>query len=256
MLRAATQQIPAVAQDQHPAQTVTTSQEINHVDSGRVDSSGLVPQQQNPAPADPGTRDPSNVTERSQWLQSPEQDCPSVQDNSIEVQVASMGAQGEVSAPVGSPTLASPPRGQPSSLNSAVAGYQGLLSSPSLEVELPDIFASEPTVPSPCEAGGSFQRATATVSAPASRHVDSSGPSDSDWPHRNTQQNPHDPAVNDSLRDTINVQVQAQPQALVTPPSTAAHDGLEGGLGLDADAPCDEVTSSYTLPRTPTCSCY
>lgn len=244
MLRAATQQIPGVVQDQNPAQTITTPQGTNHVDSGPVDSGSLVgPQRQGTAPAVSAPRDPSDTTERSQWLRSPEQACPSVEDNSIEVQVASMSGQGDVPVPIVSPNFPSPPRGQPSTLNSAVAGYQGVLSSPSLEVELPGIFDSESTVPSPCEAGPSVQPRAAPALASASRHVDSPRIADSDWSDRHLQQNSHDPADSDSLRDTINVQFSnhGQPQTLVTPPSTTAPDGPGIGVEVDADAPCDEV---------------
>lgn len=250
MLRAATQQIPVMAQDQHPVQSVTTPQGTNHVDSSPVDSiSLLVPQRQGPAPAVSAPHNPSDATERSQWHRSPKQACPSVEDNSIEVQVASMSGHGQVPVPIVSPNLPSPARRQPSTLNSAVAGYQGVLSSPSLDLELPAIFDSESTVPSPCEAGASGQLHAAPALTPASRHVDSPGISGSDWADRHLQQNSRAPADSDNLRDTINVQVpnRGQPQTLVTPPSTTAPDGPGIGVEIDADAPCDEVTPIYAL---------
>lgn len=249
MLRAATQQISPLSQDQHPAHIVNTSQgPANHVDGGPVGSrSPFVPQQdQSTAPADSSPREPMTTvsadTERFQWLQSPQQDPTSVRDNTIEVRIDPISGQGDALGSYTSPTLPPAPRRQPSA-HSTVAGYQGLLSSPSLDLELPDILESEPTAPEPCEAGPSHHPAPTTASASAPRHVDPSGLSDGSWPNQNLQQSSLKPADNNGPRHTMHVQAQAQTSALVTPPSTTAPDGLGIGIEVDADAPCDEVTA-------------
>lgn len=249
MLKAASQQIPAMAQDQHPVEAATILHELNEVDGGQIDfRSPVVPQQdQGEVPADSSPCGPTTAvgadTERFQWLQSPEQDCSSAQDNSIEVRIASISDHGDVPGPSNRPTLPPAPRGQPSTLNSTVPGYQGLLSSPSLDLELPAILESEPTASNPCDAGPSHHSARTLVSASTPRHVDSSGLSDGAWPSQSLQQSSQGPADNDESRRTTSLQAQAQSSAMVTPPSTTAPDSLGIGIEGNADAPCDEVTA-------------
>lgn len=251
MLRAATQQIPALAQDQHLAQTVPAPQETNQVDGGVVDSRSPAEAQQegsavrtDPAPRHPRTAVGAD-TERIQWPQSSEQDCSSVQDNSIEVRLDSIGGQGEEPLPVVTPALSSSPHRQPPIVNSSVTGYQDLLSSPNLDIDLPAILTSESPASDP-KAGPSLHNANATVSTPDSRIIEPSGLSHIDWLNDTMRQSPHDPTGRDILRDRMGARVQAPPSALVTPPSTIALDGPRVGTEADADAPCDEVAPPNT----------
>lgn len=229
MLRAAIQQMPALAQDQHPARNATAPQESNQADVSSVDSRSPVVSQreQSAVEADPAPRETRTAegagAERMQRLHNSEQELPPGQENSIEVRVDSISRQNRVSVPGAGPTSPSSPYRQPT-LNSAVAGFEDLLSSPNVETELPVIFTSEP--PSdPCKARPSLPHATATASASASRLIVSPGLLDVDWLNETIQQTHHEPVGRESFRDRVDAQVRSLPSAMVTPPSTIAPDG-------------------------------
>lgn len=251
MLRAATQQMPALAQDQHPAQNVAAPQDSNQADGAAVDSRSPVVSQreQSAVEADPAPREPRMTedagAEKVQRLHNSEQDCPSGQENSIEVRVDSISRQNRVSVPGAGPASPSSPYRQ-ATLNSAVAGFHDLMSSPNLEIEPSDISTSEPAS-DPCKAGPSVPHATATASAPASRLLESPGLLDVDWLNETIQETRLEPGGRESFRDRVDAQVRSQPSAMVTPPSTIAPDGPRIGAEVDADAPYDEVTLLNTL---------